>query len=173
MTTAMTGIPASGARSDASLFSAAKDIGPVARVEGKGPGADDARERAAHVAAVPLLGLPGEVADEIAEPLAPRAGFTEVAEYLAGHDPAAADPVRVARRRPERIAGRGARVQHREVDARADRELEASPEAWIDLEELPHLPLHHRDSPPPEAPEQGEAQLDEAGVVDAPAPRVE
>src|SRR5438093_13459554 len=115
MTTAMTG-------------SAAEDIGPVARVERERPGTDDARERAADVAAVPLLGLAGEVAKEFAEPLAPRAWLAEVAEDLAGHDPAAADAVRIARRRSERMAGRGPRVEDREVDARADDELEASPE---------------------------------------------
>src|SRR5437588_812410 len=128
MTTAMTG-------------SAAEDIAPVARVQRQRPGADDARERAADITAVPLLGLAREVAEELAEALAPRAWLTEIAEDLAGHDPAAADPVRIGRRRSERMAGRGPRVEDREVDARADGELEASPEARVDLEQLAHLPL--------------------------------
>src|SRR5206468_12325539 len=111
MTTAMAGISVSGTWADDSVRSAAGYIGPVGRVEGERPGTDHARQRAADVAAVPFLGVAGEVAEKIAEALAPRARLAEVAEDIAREEPAAADAIGVGRRRSERMARGGPRIE--------------------------------------------------------------
>src|SRR5205823_3859072 len=143
--------------------SAAGYIGPVPGVQSERSGADDARQCAADVAAVPLLGVTGEIAEKVAEALAPEARLAEIAENLAREEPAAADPVRIDGRRSQRMARGRPGIEDGEVDPRADRELEAPPEAGVDLEQLRgavariDLPLDHRDPPPVEAAQEREA----------------